>query len=115
MSYNYKIQNNSALVKPLNSLQLIAIVCQYLLREPLVQLLLGVQHESLPLGSLLALSHQCGQLVAFEQPRHLPVSQQSVHTLQEAGVQHVGLVHDETDLLTLSKKQHHFYSHTNLL
>ncbi len=33
---------------------------------------------------------------------HLSVSQQRVHALQEARVQHVRLVHDEGDLLVLA-------------
>lgn len=38
----------------------------------------------------------------YEKLVHLSVGQQGVHTLQEARVQHVGLVHDEGDLLVLA-------------
>lgn len=42
-----------------------------LVREPLVELLVAVQHEPLPLCALLALRHQRGVLVPLEQTRHL--------------------------------------------
>lgn len=57
-----------------------------LLREPLVQLVAGIQHESLALGSFLALGHQSGVLVSFEQTGHFSVGQQRVHAFQEARV-----------------------------
>jgi len=70
--------------------------------EPLVELLVGVEHQAFPLGPFLALGHQGGVLVALEQPRHLPVGEQRVHPLQEARVQDVRLVQDEGDLLVLA-------------
>ena len=66
--------------------------------EPLVQLLVGVQHQALPLSALLALSHQSGVLIPLEQTRHLAVGQQSVHSLQEPRVHDIAFVKDEADL-----------------
>lgn len=82
--------------------------------EPLVQLLVRVQHQALLLGPLFALGHQGGVLIAFEQTRnlgdkqqharlvlvtrprnrhqchrplhHLPIGQQRVHSLQESRI-----------------------------
>ena len=73
----------------------------YLLCEPLVEFLLRVQHGALTLSTLLALCHQCCQLVTLKQAGYFTIGQQCIHTLQEARVQHVGLVHDEADLFTL--------------
>ena len=53
-----------------------------LLGEPLVQLLVVVMYEALPLGALLALGNEGGVLVSLEQPRHLAVGPQHVHPLQ---------------------------------
>lgn len=100
--------------------------------EPLVELLVRVQHQALLLGPLLALGHQGRVLVSLKEAGHLgntvvpwpagprspvprnatrcsasgsdylAVGQQGVHPLQEPGVQHVGLVHDERDLLVFT-------------
>lgn len=89
--------------------------------EPLVQLLVRVQHQALLLGPLFALGHQGGVLIAFEQTRdlgdkqhhaqlvlvtrprnshqcdrslpHLSIGQKRIHSLQESRIQHVGFVH----------------------
>jgi hypothetical protein len=79
-------------------------VLHHLMREPLVQLLVGVQHEALALRTLLALRHKGGVLVALEEARHLAVGEQRVHPLQEARVHHVRLVQDKTDLLVLTTR-----------
>ena len=70
-----------------------------LVGEPLVQLLVGVQHEALPLSSLLTLGHQRCVLISFKQPGHLSVGQQSVHSLQETRIHDVALIKDEANLL----------------
>ncbi|KAH6607744.1 hypothetical protein Trco_004057 [Trichoderma cornu-damae] len=73
-----------------------------LLGEPLVQLLRRVEVQVLPLGAFLAGRHEGDVVVALEEARHLGVGEQRVHALQETGVQDVGLVHDEADLLALA-------------
>ena len=70
-----------------------------LVGEPLVQLLVGVQHQALPLGALLALRHQRCVLVPLEQARNLTVSQQGVHSLEETRIHDIALVEDEANLL----------------
>ena len=49
----------------------------HLVDKPLVQLFSGVQHESLPLRTFLALRHQCGVLIPLKQTWNLE-QQQSV-------------------------------------
>ena len=49
----------------------------HLVDKPLVQLFSGVQHESLPLRTFLALRHQCGILIPLKQTWNLE-QQQSV-------------------------------------
>ena len=46
----------------------------HLLCEPLVQFLAAVQHQPLPLGTFLALGHQCGVVIALKQPWNLPTT-----------------------------------------
>merc|ERR1712243_402224 len=43
-------------------------------------------------------------LVTLEESRHLPIGQQSIHPLQEAGVHHVALVQNETYFLVLTPR-----------
>ena len=76
-------------------------IVDHLTGEPLVELLLRVEHQPVALCALLALRHQRRQLVTLEQTRHLAIRQQRVESLQERRVQHVRLVHDEADLLAL--------------
>ena len=70
--------------------------------KPFVELFGGIEHESLTLGSFLALGHQRRVLVAFEQTGHFAVGQQSVHPLQESRFHDVGFVQHEADLLVLA-------------
>ena len=74
-------------------------VLHNLVGEPLVQLLVGVQHQALPLGALLALRHQRCVLVPLEQARNLTVGQQGVHSLEETRIHDIALVEDEANLL----------------
>lgn len=39
--------------------------------EPLVQLLMSVQHQTLLLGPFLTLGHQCSIFITLKQARHL--------------------------------------------
>ena len=43
------------------------------MREPLVQFLIGIQHEPFSDSTLFDLSHESGVLVSLEQSRHLSV------------------------------------------
>ena len=47
----------------------------HLVDKPLVQLFSGVQHESLPLRTFLALRHQCGVLIPLKQTWNLEQQQ----------------------------------------
>jgi len=73
----------------------------YLLCKPLVQFLLRVEHQTFSLGTFLALRHQRRHLITLKQTGYFTVGKQRVHPLQETGVEHVRLVHDETDSFTL--------------
>ena len=44
----------------------------HLLREPFVQLLAAVQHQTFSLRSFLTLCHQCGVLISLKQSWDLP-------------------------------------------
>ena len=66
-------------------------------REPAIQFFRRVQHQSIPVWAFLALSHQSGVLVALKQSGDLSVGQESVHPLEEARFQDVGLIEDEAD------------------
>lgn len=79
-------------------------VLRDLLREPAIELLVRVEHETITLRTLFACCHERSVLVSLEQPRNLGVGKQSVHPLQETRVENVGLVHDETDLLALAPR-----------
>lgn len=46
-------------------------VAYHLAGEPLVELLVRVQHQAFLLGPLFALSHQCGIFIPFKEPRNL--------------------------------------------
>jgi hypothetical protein len=79
-------------------------VLRNLLSEPLVQLLVGVEHETVALRSFLASGHERRVFVTFEQTRNFGVGQKGVHALEETRVENIGLVHDETDLLALASR-----------
>jgi hypothetical protein len=70
--------------------------------KPLVQFLLRVEEQSLPLSSFFASSHESRIFVTFEETWNLGIGQESVHALQETRVQNVGFIHDEANLLTLA-------------
>jgi hypothetical protein len=77
-------------------------VLDNLLCEPLVEFFLGVEDSSLFLSAFLDSGHQRGVLVALEQTRNLGVGKESVHAFEETGIENVGFIHDETDLLALA-------------
>jgi hypothetical protein len=70
--------------------------------EPSVEFLVGVKHETLSLRAFLASGDERRVLVSFEESGNLGVGEKGVHPLEEAGVEDVGLVHDEADLLALA-------------
>ena len=74
-------------------------VLHHLVGEPFVQLLVGVQHEALPLGALLALCHQCCVLITLKQTGNFTIGKQSVHSLKEPGIHDIALIEDEAYFL----------------
>jgi hypothetical protein len=70
-----------------------------LLSKPLVQLFFSVHYEAVTLHGLFALVHEASVLLTLKQSWNFSSSQQGIHALQEAGLEHVGLIKDEAQLL----------------
>ena len=71
--------------------------------KPLIQLLSRVEMQALALRTLLARRHKSRIIIALKQARNFRISKKRVHPLQEARIQHIRLIHDEANLLSLER------------